>query len=196
VPERQRDERQVAGRRALLAALAAHVSDDADERDALVRMQVFVAREPECFRRELEIGHVTGSAWVLDRGHRSVLLTHHRKLGAWLQLGGHADGEPDLRRVALREAREESGIDAIRLVDDAIFDVDVHSIPARPGEPAHLHYDVRFLFEAETDAPPAASDESHAVAWIALDRVCELSSDRSVLRMVSKTLRRRTDASQ
>ena len=93
-----------------------------------------------------------------------VLLAHHRKLGRWLQPGGHSDGDPDTLAVALREAREESGLD-VRALDDAIFDIDVHRIPARGREPAHLHFDVRFLVQAEHDRF-RVSDESHALAWV------------------------------
>jgi len=151
-------------------------------------MQAFVAAHEDCFRRELGIGHVTGSAWVLSPDRRRVLLTHHRKLDLWLQLGGHADGEWDVRLVALREAREESGLVRVRLLADAIFDVDVHSIPARAREPAHFHYDVRFVCEADDMEPLVVSDESHDLAWVELDRVAVLSADRSVLRMVRKSL--------
>lgn len=175
------------GRRALLRALAVHVCADADERDACARTQAFVAAYADCFRRELGVGHVTGSAWVVSPDRQRVLLTHHRKLDLWLQLGGHADGESDVRRVALREAQEESGLRHVRLVDEAIFDVDVHEIPARGSEPAHLHYDVRFLCEADDAEPLTVSDESHDVAWIELERVSDVSGDRSVLRMVRKS---------
>ena len=73
-----------------------------------------------------------------------VLLAHHRELKRWLQPGGHSDGDPDTLPVALREAREESGLD-VRALDNAVFDIDVHGIPARGGEPAHLYFDVRFV---------------------------------------------------
>ena len=88
-------------------------------------------------------GHITGSAWVVDPAGSRLLLTHHRKLGKWLQLGGHSDGEPDTLAVALREAREESGL-RVRPISNAVLDIDIHTIPALKGEPAHLHYDVRF----------------------------------------------------
>jgi len=189
VHQRERDERTLKGRQALIAALAAHPCADADERAACASMQVFVAEYADCFRRELGVGHVTGSAWVVDPSRRRVLLTHHRKLGLWLQLGGHADGEEDVSLVAMREAREESGLERIRLLDDAIFDVDVHEIPARAAEPGHLHYDVRFLLEADARESLRPTEESHALAWVDIDRVTELSVDRSVLRMARKSLR-------
>jgi 8-oxo-dGTP pyrophosphatase MutT (NUDIX family) len=172
----------------VLAALDAHRPLDDAETRALAVIREFVASEPRCFEREHAAGHVTGSAWILDRERRHVLLTHHRKLDLWLQLGGHADGDPDLPRVALREAREESGVDAIVLVSEAVFDVDVHPIPARGNETGHCHYDVRYLFEADRAAPLRVSRESKALAWVALDRVASVATDASVLRMVAKSL--------
>jgi 8-oxo-dGTP pyrophosphatase MutT (NUDIX family) len=175
------------GRRRLLDELA--VYRPLDEREGLMveRLGAFVAAQPQCFERSLAIGHLTGSAWVVDRALERVLLTHHRKLGKWLQLGGHADGDADLRRVALREAREESGLSKIVLARASIFDVDVHEIPARPSEPAHLHYDIRFAFFADATAPLAPSEESHEVAWIPLAGVEGLNIDESLRRLVQKT---------
>jgi len=175
-------------RRALLAALAAHTPFDDAEARALAEIQTFVATHSDCFRRELATGHVTGSAWVLDREREHVLLTHHRKLGLWLQLGGHCDGDGDVARVAHREAQEESGLERIELLAPGVFDVDVHRIPARTAEPEHYHYDVRYLFEADRDATVRVSDESHDVAWVALERVADVATDASVMRMVRKSL--------
>ena len=155
--------------------------------ETLVR---FVETEQSCFDRTLQIGHVTGSAWIVDRSHTKALLTHHLKLDRWLQLGGHADGDPDVLRVAMREAREESGIEHIRPVSEAIFDVDVHPIPARGMEPRHLHYDVRFLLEADSEAPLVISGESKDLAWMSLTEIAHVTTERSISRMVTKSLER------
>ena len=153
----------------------------------LERLRQFVRDNDTCFQRSLEIGHVTGSAWVVDRAGTTALLTHHRKLDKWLQLGGHADGDADIRRVALREATEESGLADIVLARSGIYDVDVHRIPARPGEPEHDHYDVRFAFFASPDDAPIVSAESHDVAWIPLASIERYTIDDSVRRLVAKT---------
>jgi len=108
-------------------------------------------------------------------------------LNKWLQLGGHADGDFDILRVALREAREESGLATIRPVSTAIYDIDIHVIPARGSEPEHLHYDVRFLLEADRTAPLLASRESRSLAWTPLTRIAELNPEESMARMVAKT---------
>lgn len=154
----------------------------------LSEIRAFVSSNEHCFARTLKIGHVTGSAWVLNESKTHVLLTHHAQLGKWLQPGGHCDGDPDVAEVALREAQEESGLASVRLAGNAaIFDVDAHRIPARGDEPAHVHYDIRFLAIASMDEPLIVSEESHELAWVRLDDVASLNTDASVLRMVERT---------
>jgi 8-oxo-dGTP pyrophosphatase MutT (NUDIX family) len=155
-----------------------------DDRDRQARDEIaeFVRRSPDCLLRSNLAGHLTGSAFVVDRERRRLLLVHHRSLGRWLQPGGHADGDPDLAEVARREAVEETGLDGLSLLTPRPFDLDVHAIPAKPGVPAHLHYDVRFLFAAAGDrAPQAAEREVHAAAWVPLDSLKEMGIEESVL---------------
>lgn len=173
----------------LIRRLEAHVPFDPHEAAMRERLLTFVRGYADCFERTQQVGHVTASAWVIDEQWTHALLTHHAKLGMWLQLGGHCDGDSDVLRVALREVREESGLSRLTpLLDGALFDVDAHVIPARKAEPEHVHYDVRFLIRASMDEPLRVSDESHDVAWVALDRVQELNTDQSVLRLVRRTL--------
>ena len=137
-------------RRKLLALLddyEARYGTSDEERTACERMRAFVEAHEDCFERNCVPGHITGSAWVLDPTRERVLLTHHRKLDIWVQLGGHSDGETDPAKVALAEATEESGLE-VELLAPEIFDIDIHEIPARGDEPAHLHYDVRFALGA------------------------------------------------
>ena len=157
---------------------------------AVEQFRAFVRRHPDAARRELGPGHLTGSAWLVSADGRRVLLTHHRKLGLWLQLGGHADGDADLARVALREAEEESGLRDL-LVEPAIFDLDCHEIPARGAEPAHLHYDVRFVVRATGSEQFTVSDESHALAWREIAGLADdATMDASVRRMAQTWLAR------
>lgn len=171
----------------LLARLARYHPADAEEAAMAAALRRFVEENETCFERALLAGHITGSSWILDRERTSALLTHHRKLNKWLQLGGHSDGDADTLRVALREAAEESGLLTLRPVSEEIFDVDVHAIPARGREPEHLHYDVRFLLEADRAEPLIVSSESRSLAWVALPRIAELNSGRSVTRMIQKS---------
>jgi 8-oxo-dGTP pyrophosphatase MutT (NUDIX family) len=174
-------------RDSLLAELERY--DPADDRERAMSAEVtaFVRDHPDCFERSLTVGHVTASAWVLDVEHRYALLTHHRKLDRWLQLGGHADGDADVRAVALREAVEESGLTAIAFASAAIYDIDVHEIPARATEPAHKHYDIRFAFVADRAMPTVVSDESHELAWRRVDELDVPGIDESVRRLARKT---------
>ena len=180
----------MAARVELLSLLQSHRNRVADGHESamLEALIEFVQTESRCAERSLAVGHLTGSAWVVDAKRERVLLTHHRKLDLWLQLGGHADGDLDLPAVALREAREESGLTRLRLVGDAIFDVDRHRIPARKLEPEHWHYDVRFLIEADPSEPLVISEESHDLAWVELARLSDYTTEESMCRMARKTL--------
>ncbi|MFN7932430.1 MAG: NUDIX hydrolase [Bryobacteraceae bacterium] len=170
----------------LLEQLAAHTPSTTEEASMRARLAEFVSAHENCFERTLLIGHVTGSAWIVDRERAHVLLTHHRKLDKWLQLGGHADGDSDVLRVAMREAEEESGLASLQPVRPDIFDVDIHLIPARKSEPEHFHYDVRYALEADRAEPIRLSDESHDLRWVPVDEVHRLTEEESVLRMVRK----------
>ena len=142
------------------------------------------------FSRERLAGHFTGSAWLVDRTGTRVLLTHHRKLGRWLQLGGHADGDVELGRVALKEAEEESGLRGLTL-EPGLFDLDRHWIPARGDVPAHWHYDVRYVVRAGEDEAFVVSEESLDLAWRSIRELHDdPGSDASVQRMSAKWLMR------
>ena len=157
---------------------------------AVVHFEEFLVGHAEAFEREFAVGHFTGSAWLVSADGLRVLLTHHRKLGLWLQLGGHADGDTNLMRVALREAEEESGLDGLT-VDPEIYDLDRHRIPARGADPEHWHYDVRHVVHAGANEAFVVSDESHALAWRAIAEVArDETADASVRRMANKWLER------
>jgi 8-oxo-dGTP pyrophosphatase MutT (NUDIX family) len=149
----------------------------------------FVAAHLDHLLRSCVPGHLTGSAWIVSPDRTRTLLTHHHKLDKWLQLGGHADGDGDLLAVALREAREESGLTRLRVVSTGIFDFDRHLIPARKSDPEHYHYDLRFMIEADPDEPLTISSESKDLAWVPVAEVTTLNPEESMARMVRKTLR-------
>lgn len=155
------------------------------------RTQRFVSQHENCFDRSLAHGHVTGSAWVLNPSRSHALMLHHRKLDLWLQPGGHADGDPDMLHVVLKEAAEESGValENIRLVDGAIFDVDLHTVHANEHDPRHEHFDVRFLVEIDDSLPLPGNNESHQIGWILLAEVPRFNNARSIYRMLQKTYR-------
>lgn len=176
-------------RQDLLNYLYSHRTRFMDEAAYVRRAIEYIEKTPDCFERGHMPVHVTGSAWVVNLHYSCVLLVHHGKLHEWYQPGGHADGDPDLLRVAMREAAEESGIDGvhIRLVSPEVFDVDMHMIPALPTAPAHGHIDIRFLLEIHDVHDVPGSHESHAVKWVGLHRVLSYNNNRSTYRMVEKT---------
>ena len=150
-----------------------------------------LAEGGEAFRRERLAGHFTASAWVVAADGARTLLTHHRKLGLWLQPGGHADGDTELPRAALKEAEEETGLPGLR-IESGIFDLDRHWIPEHKGVPAHWHYDVRYVVHAGADEAFVVSEESHALAWRDIAELAqEEAADASVRRMAQKWLSRR-----
>ncbi len=179
-------------RQLLLDLLARYVARRPEDAAIAGRIADFVRTHEDCFERSCHEGHITASAWILSPDHRHALLTHHRKLDRWLQLGGHCDGERDPRHAALREAREESGLAHFRFVGDADdplpLDLDIHPIPAHGGDPAHLHFDVRFLLAAEPGQALQASEESNALRWFERARLAEWIDEESLLRLERRAL--------
>ncbi|MEC4677993.1 MAG: NUDIX hydrolase [Nitrospirota bacterium] len=175
-------------RNALLSLLEVYKNKHPEETETLHSFMHFVQENVNCFERSLAKGHVTGSAWLVNRDHSKILLTHHRKLNKWLQLGGHADGESNIGAVALREAYEESGLKSIVPLSEEIFDIDIHRIPENPKEEAHFHYDVRFALEAQVCEKVTVSLESYDLSWISILGLHKQSDETSMLRMRQKWL--------
>lgn len=174
-------------RQPLLALLEQYEKDFPRESDVVIRFRRFVEEHPDCFERSLLEGHVTGSCWLVDRERKRTLLTHHRKMQIWIQLGGHCDGDPDVLDVALREAVEESGLDSVRAVNpEKLFHIDIVTVPAWKDIPQHLHYDVRFLFEADINESLHVTPESIDLKWIPLNEVQDWNSELTT--MVEKML--------
>lgn len=161
------------------------------EESVVDRITHLMRTHSDCLLRTCVPGHVTASAFILDPSGTRFLLTHHRKLDRWLQLGGHVDGEAHVLQAALREAQEESGMQEFEVLPVAgvrgmPLDVDVHVIPARNSEPEHEHHDVRFLLRAAPGQELHRSDESHDLAWFALAAMETVLDEESVLRLGRK----------
>ena len=174
----------------LRSLLNRHTPADDQERGHLESMRALLAGPSDPFARDhYAPGHFTASSFILSPDGSALLLIFHEKLRRWLQPGGHVEpSDASVLEAALREAREEVGLDGPELNGPGLLDVDVHEIPARKNAPAHRHFDVRFLFRAPTLAFTAASD-AQAARWVGLGEIDETFSDRSVLRAVEKLRR-------
>ncbi|TAJ24958.1 MAG: NUDIX domain-containing protein [Planctomycetota bacterium] len=145
-------------------------------------MLAFCAAHPDALWRTCLEGHLTASGLIVDAAGECGLLCLHKKLGRWLQLGGHVDGDANLAAAALREGIEESGIAGLR-VDPEPIDLDAHRIPARANEPEHWHLDVRFLLVAPPDSTPVLSAESLELRWFTKRELSSIPTDDSVRRL-------------
>lgn len=153
------------------------------------RILQFIDEHADALHRTCIEGHLTASAAVVDRDRSAALLVLHRKLGRWLQPGGHADGDADLAAVALREATEETGIVGLEIVGGPI-DLDVHEIPAHGDDPPHLHLDVRYLVIAPAGCEPLPNDEVDGFKWVTVDELESSELDDSTRRLLRAALAR------
>jgi 8-oxo-dGTP pyrophosphatase MutT (NUDIX family) len=156
-------------RDALLESLRAHGPADDIEAGHLAAISGFVAAQRAPFSRATIEGHITASAFIVDPTHLFTLLVWHEKLARWLQPGGHCE-ESDASTLAAaeREIEEETGLGVaqLRRVGGGVFDVDAHRIPSRRDVPEHWHYDIRYLFEADRDAPTLAGAN-----WVSIEQM-------------------------
>lgn len=180
----------------LLDQLRGYAADDAAEAEHRRSMLALLESAEDAFSRGHFVpGHFTASCYIVDAGGR-LLLHHHKRLDRWLQMGGHVEGAESPDIAALREGREESGLQDLAFVADVIFDLDIHPIPAAKSEPDHAHFDVRYLARtASPDAVMVDRAESNALAWVTLDRAAELMpgpESARVLRKIGRVWRERS----
>lgn len=147
-----------------------------EENDRRIILQ-YAAHFPEnILLRENEIAHITSSGFIMNESLDKTLMVHHNIRGVWAWTGGHADGDPDLRRVALREAAEETGLTRIRCLFEDIASIDIGTVEGhiRKGRyvSAHLHLNTAYLLIADENEPPRVKpDENTAVAWFDIEKI-------------------------
>jgi 8-oxo-dGTP pyrophosphatase MutT (NUDIX family) len=175
----------------LAEALRRHAPADEEEARHLARILDLVECEPACFSRStFTPGHVVGSAFIVRADTGQVLLHHHRRLDAWLQMGGHDEGEHDPAATARREGAEESGLSDLVFLSPDILDADIHPIPAGKGEPPHSHHDIRYALRTRTpDAILRDKAESLDLRWFRLDEAERLMDEAGATRALEKIRR-------
>ena len=171
----------------LITALENHVVWDNLEETHRLQTLFFLQHSNNCYDRSNLEGHVTGSAFIINKTGDKTLFMHHAVLQQWFKPGGHCDGSEDVMDAARREGEEETGITDIKLIAPTLLDIDVHAIPhnAKKNEPAHLHYDVTYLFQTDT-MDFVQSDESLDLAWLTPEQALEKQDKPHYRRMVAK----------
>ena len=161
-------------RERLEAYVPCNAQEAADKRMMLLAIDTL---DDPLSRKNL-FAHFSASGWIVNPARTKVLMAYHNIYRTWAWTGGHADGESDLLSVALREAREETGVAEIHPVYEQIYSIEVIPVNAhvKRGQfvSAHLHMNVTYLLEAD-DAQPlrVKPDENSAVGWLPLDEAAD-----------------------
>lgn len=173
----------------LLDELLKYVAFNELEEAKRIEMIDFIKQYPtRCFQRELLIGHITASAWIVNEDFSKTLLIHHKKLNKWLHPGGHCDGDEDTFFVANKEVWEETGLENLSSTKQ-IFDLDIHLIPEHKGVLAHYHYDVRYLFQCKNENNVILNEEEiNELKWVFISEVLTYNDEISFQRLVEKTI--------
>lgn len=143
------------------------------------------------FTRDCKIAHFTASSWIVNKDKTKVLMIYHNIYDSWSWTGGHADGDTDLLQVALKEAREETGLKNLKLLHDGIFSLEIGCVDShiRKGKfiSNHLHLNSTYLFEAdENETLHIKEDENSGVAWFDLDKAVEVSAEQDMKQVYIK----------
>ena len=155
--------------------------NEQEERDKELILRC-LETEKDIFTRENHLAHMTASAWIVNEQRTKVLMAYHNIYHSWSWLGGHADGETDLLKVALKEAQEESGIRHVKPVSEKIYSLEVLTVDGHVKKGAyvssHLHLNVTYLLQAEeTDVLHIKEDENSNVAWFPLEEAVAASTE-------------------
>ena len=177
----------------MFSAIAAYrPCNEQETRDKAVILD-FLSKNPDAYLRSNLIAHMTASAWVVNPARDKVLMVYHKLYDSWSWTGGHADGERDLLKVALREVREETGAEHVRPVSEDIYSLEVLTVDGheKRGEyvPSHLHLNVTYLLEAdERDSLHICEAENSGVRWFTLEGALRASSEPWFVERIYKKL--------
>lgn len=186
--DQKNDEQMPVTRDALITELETFIATT-DEQDFIPRFLELLKAE-RCFHRDhFNPGHITASSLLLNTDNNYILMNYHKSLNKWLNFGGHCDGEEDAFSVGIRETMEESGLTAFKPVTASIIDIDIHTIPANPvkAEPAHEHFDIRYLMRMTAEQRPVISSESLDMQWMSFSDALDVASNnQSLTRLIKK----------
>ncbi len=157
------------------------------------QMLSFMERNPDFLERSNLTGHFSASVWVLNKMHTKVLMVYHNLYDSWSWVGGHADGEEDLRSVALRELEEETGVKHAKLVMEDIFSLETLTVNGHKKRgiyvPSHLHFNITYLVEAEeTESLRIKEDENQGVKWWSLEEAVTAPKEAWMVEWIYKKL--------
>lgn len=160
------------------------------DRDLILRL---LETEEDLFTRNNRTAHMTASAWVVSQDHTKVLMAYHNLYDSWAWLGGHCDGDEDLLGVAIREVKEESGLQSVRPYRNDIFSLEILTVDGheKKGEyvSSHLHLNLTYLLEAdEKEEVHNKPDENKAVAWFEPEEVYTRSSEPWFVKRIYRKL--------
>lgn len=150
------------------------------DKDEILRQ---ICASKSILTRENKNAHFTVSAWIVNKDRRKVLMTYHNIYQSWAWLGGHADGNADLKHVILKEIEEESGLTDVRFVSEDIFSLEILTVAGheKKGEyvSSHLHLNVTYLLEADMETPiRIKEDENSQIGWISVDEISKKSTEK------------------
>ena len=163
------------------------------ERQDQAVILAFLDKNPDAFYRTNLLAHMTASAWVVNPQRSKALMVYHRLYDSWSWTGGHADGEEDLLAVALREVREETGVQRLRPVTEEIYSLEILTVDGheKHGQyvPSHLHLNLTYLLEAAEDQPLRICEaENSGVAWFPLADALAASTEPWFIERIYKKL--------
>lgn len=165
-------------RNTLITELKNYHTHYAEER-AYIGQFLDLLTNPRCYYRDCFPGHITASSILINQAGDHILMNHHKSLNKWMNFGGHSDGDEDSLSVAIRETMEEAGVTAFKALSADFVDIDIHSIPenSKKGEPAHYHYDVRYVMQMTGEQQAVISDESLNLKWMTWAEARALTGD-------------------
>lgn len=169
--------------------------NEQEERDKAVIL-AFMDGNADCFYRENLIAHMTASAWIVNPARDKALMVYHKIYDSWSWTGGHADGETDMLALAIREAKEETGIEHVRPVSEEIYSLEVLTVDGHEKRgkyvPSHLHLNVTYLLEAEeSDTLIICEEENSGVQWFSLEDALKASTEPWFVERIYSKLNRK-----